>query len=178
MSGFVPTLIDKSEQVLSPWVTLVARSYEGDGAPRVFHSLKQADYVVVLAITSDGRIPLVRQYRPCWEAETLEFPAGLLETNELPEQCAQRELREEVGLVCTDGLLQLAVLKPDTGRLENRLWCYFAPNVALLPDWSPESGVSREWATVDELMTRVSAGTFDHALHVAVLSIAMIRRLI
>ncbi len=49
---------------LSPYVTLVAREVQVAGRAEIFHSLEQADYVTVLAITNDGRIPLVRQFRP------------------------------------------------------------------------------------------------------------------
>lgn len=42
-----------------------------------YHSLRQTDYVSVLAVTDDGRVPLVRQYRPALEKFTLELSGGL-----------------------------------------------------------------------------------------------------
>jgi len=53
--------------------------------------------VTIVPVDGDGRIWLVRQYRHPARQELLELPAGTLEDGELPEECALRELREEVG---------------------------------------------------------------------------------
>lgn len=53
---------------------------------------------VVIPITEDGELYLVRQYRKPLERTLLELPAGKLDSNECPEECARRELKEETGL--------------------------------------------------------------------------------
>src|SRR5208282_2994260 len=40
---------------------------------------------------------LVLQYRPPLDAITVEWPAGLIDANESPQEAAVRELREETG---------------------------------------------------------------------------------
>jgi len=45
----------------------------------------------------DQQILLVRQYRYAIGQETLEIPAGKIDPQELPFDCAVRELREETG---------------------------------------------------------------------------------
>lgn len=174
--------LSASEQVVSPWVTLVARTVvsDEDAVPRTFHSLKQADYVSVLAVTADGRIPVVRQYRPTAEGLTLELPAGLLEPDETPELCAHRELAEECGLALPPGgrLVPLPLMRPDTGRLENRLWSFFADGCEPIADWRPEPGVAVEFFAAAEFWRAMAAGTFDHALHVAVVGQAVLAGLI
>jgi ADP-ribose diphosphatase len=54
--------------------------------------------VVIVPVDRDGRIWFVRQYRHAAGIELLELPAGTLEENETPEECAAREIREEIGL--------------------------------------------------------------------------------
>lgn len=45
----------------------------------------------------DGNIILIRQFRISIERELIELPAGRLEPNENPVECAARELEEEIG---------------------------------------------------------------------------------
>ncbi|SFT35728.1 ADP-ribose pyrophosphatase [Lachnospiraceae bacterium XBD2001] len=52
----------------------------------------------IVPITKDGKILLVRQFRPALERYTWEIPAGQKDSvGEDPLQCAKRELREETG---------------------------------------------------------------------------------
>lgn len=44
-----------------------------------------------------GKVILVKQYRPAVGRELWEVPAGTLEPGESPQECAARELQEEVG---------------------------------------------------------------------------------
>lgn len=53
--------------------------------------------VVIVPIDSEGNVLLVRQYRYPTEQTLLEAPAGVIEGSESPDDCAQRELQEEVG---------------------------------------------------------------------------------
>lgn len=53
--------------------------------------------VAVIALTDDGKLVLVHQYRCSIEQVTLEIPAGKLEPGEDPQHAAARELVEETG---------------------------------------------------------------------------------
>lgn len=53
--------------------------------------------VAIIPILRDGRILLVRQYRYAVGKELLEIPAGTIEADESPQECAMRELSEETG---------------------------------------------------------------------------------
>src|SRR5688572_425763 len=55
--------------------------------------------VVILPVTADGRIVLVRQYRPAIGRSAWELPAGTLKPGENVEKAAVRECHEEIGLI-------------------------------------------------------------------------------
>ena len=52
---------------------------------------------VGIVALQDDHLLMVRQYRYAIGQETLEIPAGKLDSQELPKDCAERELREETG---------------------------------------------------------------------------------
>ncbi|RKQ18007.1 NUDIX domain-containing protein [Ureibacillus endophyticus] len=56
--------------------------------------------VAVIAITDEGKLILVEQYRKALERSIIEIPAGKLEPGEAPEVTARRELEEETGYGC------------------------------------------------------------------------------
>ncbi|MDR1042709.1 MAG: NUDIX hydrolase [Clostridiales Family XIII bacterium] len=53
--------------------------------------------IVIIGITDEGKVPMVRQYRKAAESTVLEIPAGKLEKGEDPAEAAEREFREETG---------------------------------------------------------------------------------
>src|ERR1043166_7435712 len=85
---------------VSPWMHVIERKAEftAGAKPEIYHAVGQLDYLTIVALTPDGRIPIVRQYRPAIEAFTWELPAGLVEHGEEPADCCKRELMEETGL--------------------------------------------------------------------------------
>mgnify|MGYP003531748490 len=58
--------------------------------------------VAVIAITDEGKLVVVEQYRKALERSIIEIPAGKLEPGELPEVTAARELEEETGYGCNE----------------------------------------------------------------------------
>lgn len=175
MSGSAPDLIvERQETVLSPWVTLVARTVLSPQGSGVYHSLRQADYVNVVAETAAGQIVLVEQFRSAVECFTLELPGGLLEANEAPLDCAMRELAEEAGFRASEPLVPLGSFLADPGRLENRIWGYYAGRVEAIPGWQPENGVTRKLLAGAEVMTAIRSERFN-GLHVGLLALAALR---
>lgn len=69
----------------------------GDGALHDFHVAESPDGVTVLALTRDGNVVLVEQYRVPMRGLTLELPSGIVDAGEEPAEAGARELREETG---------------------------------------------------------------------------------
>lgn len=53
--------------------------------------------VALIALTEEGKLLMVKQFRKALEKEIVEIPAGKLEAGENPEDSAIRELEEETG---------------------------------------------------------------------------------
>ncbi|SDH37174.1 NUDIX hydrolase [Alteribacillus bidgolensis] len=53
--------------------------------------------VALIALTEEGKLLMVKQFRKALEKEIVEIPAGKLEAGENPEDTAIRELEEETG---------------------------------------------------------------------------------
>ncbi len=67
------------------------------GATTELEIVRHPGAAVVVPITADGEVVLVRQYRYAVGGWLLEAPAGKLSPGEAPEACARRELEEETG---------------------------------------------------------------------------------
>jgi len=82
---------------------------------------------LIIPVTNDGQLVMVRQYRTGANAVLLEFPAGKLDKGEEPEKCALRELAEETGYVASKirRLMQVHPVPP---------WCTELVNVFLAED--------------------------------------------
>lgn len=167
-------MITKRETVFrTRWFQVEAKHLDADGEP--FYSLKLPDYVAVVAYTTQGDMVLVRQYRPAIEGATLELPSGLVDGADDAEATARRELEEETGYRAGE-LQHLGTLYPDTGRLQNRLWCYLAKNVKPIPGWKPEEeGIQTVLMSPSDVNAATLDGRFRHALHLAALHLAVAR---
>ncbi|MEK6249724.1 MAG: NUDIX hydrolase [Planctomycetales bacterium] len=72
-----------------------------DGRESKFEIIRHPGGAAVLPFLPDGQVLLIKQFRPAIGTMVYEIPAGRLEPNESPEECAGRELIEEVGYCAT-----------------------------------------------------------------------------
>jgi 8-oxo-dGTP pyrophosphatase MutT (NUDIX family) len=172
----------KSRQVttISPWMKVIAREVEftRDASPEIYHAVDQLDYLAILARTPDGRIPVVRQYRPALEAFTWELPAGLVEKDEDPAKASARELLEETGYPARAVHALGAPGSPCTGRLSNRIHSFFIETGERVADFKPEPGMTVALKTPAELAAMIKAEEFVQQLHLGALMLAELRGLL
>jgi ADP-ribose pyrophosphatase len=117
--------LSKTAVFVTDWFTLVEKRFADSPSSAPYFALETSDYVSVVPLTQNDELVLVRQYRPAVEERTLELPSGHVDPGETPIGAAARELMEETGYVA-DTIEEIGVIRPDTGRLSNRLWCFFA----------------------------------------------------
>ena len=68
-----------------------------NGRPGVRELITHPGAVAIVALDDEQNVLLIRQFRLGAGAVLVELPAGTLESDEQPEVCAVRELREETG---------------------------------------------------------------------------------
>lgn len=83
--------------------------------------------VAVVPLTSNNEIILIKQYRYPVEEVLIEIPAGKLDKDEAPGDCAKRELQEEVGVV-GGNLVHLTSFHTTPGFSNEFLHLYLAIN--------------------------------------------------
>lgn len=81
--------------------------------------------VVVMGFLADGRILLIRNYRYSIGQKLIELPAGTLEKDEDPMNCAGRELLEETGYLA-GRLKPLGSFFASPGILTEKLYAFAA----------------------------------------------------
>jgi ADP-ribose pyrophosphatase len=100
----------------SPWFAFrLDKVRLPDGAEIEYGVLEGRSVAVVLAITADGRMPFVEQWRQPLGALSLSLPGGMVDPGESPEVAAARELFEETGYRA-EGLSRLLRTHPSPGR--------------------------------------------------------------
>lgn len=128
------------------------------------------DFAVIVPVTEEGNVVLVRQYRHGVEEVLLELPAGCMEAGEEPEISARRELAEETG--CTGGEWEfLFKLSPDASKSSNYAWCFLAKGVRRTQVQHLDETEELEIVEmpVSEVREALDKGQFVQAVHAAAL---------
>lgn len=91
-----------------------------------YYVLEYADWVNCLAITDDGRVIMVRQYRHGIGKTILEIPGGTMDkTDPSPEFAMKRELLEETGYDF-EKLIPLGSIAPNPASSNNLTHMFLA----------------------------------------------------
>lgn len=174
--GEYPKIKSRRTIDISPWMKVIEREVEfrAGARPELYHAIGQQDYIAIVALTPDGRIPIVQQYRPAVERKTWELPAGMTEPGEEPARTCERELLEETGYPAK-AVHALGSFAPCTARLSNMVHTFFVET-----DWRPpgagvEAGLELNLVSPAELGAMIYSGEFSLQLHIGALMLAGMR---
>ena len=172
MSDF-PRIKSRQTIDISPWMKIIEREVEfaAGATPELYHAVGQQDYIAIVARTPDGKIPIVRQYRPALERFTWELPAGLVDKGEAAAETCRRELMEETGFPAK-AVHDLGSFAPCTARLSNQVHSFFVECGPRASDAAVESGIELKLVSPAELAGLIRAGDFTLQLHIGALLLA------
>ena len=171
-----PKIKGRRTTTVSPWVAIIEREVEftPGAAVELYHAVGQQDYIAIVARTPDGKIPIVRQYRPALERFTWELPAGLVEIGEAATETCKRELLEETGFPAL-AVHALGEYAPCTSRLSNMMHSFFVETGARAEGHPAESGIELKLVTPAELAALIRSGEFVLLLHIGAILLAGLR---
>ncbi|MHB9149498.1 MAG: NUDIX domain-containing protein [Thermoleophilia bacterium] len=134
------------------------------GEEHDFVVLESMDWVAVVALTEDGRLVLVRQFRHGLREVTLELPGGLIDPGMTPEQAARAELRQETGYGGGEWT-ELGRLAPLPAVFTNQMHVFLARGVRLQgdPEPDPAEDIAIELVLVEDARGMVARGEIVHA---------------
>ena len=161
------------------WFIRVQRAtfLDPDGTPFERDIVRHPGAVAVVAVTAEGAVVLVRQYRPALDRWLLEVPAGTCDVDgEPPETTAARELAEEVGYAADRlDLLTRAAVTP--GFCDEIVHVYLATGLHPVPtdrQGAEESFLEVVEVPLDRFDTMVDDGDVIDAT--TILGVALARR--
>lgn len=111
---------------------------EGKNTNSVREIIEHPGGSVIFAIDEDEKILFVKQYRYALKQHLIELPAGKLEKNEHPLDCAKRELVEECGFVAQNWQ-SLGFIFTSGGILNEKLYLFKATNLKFVGS-KPDDG--------------------------------------
>jgi len=149
------------ETVHQGWFISVSRAtfVDPDGVTFSRDIVRHPGAVAVVAVTEEGSVVLVRQFRPALNQWILEIPAGTCDVeDEPPEATARRELAEEVGYAAGRlHLLTRCVITP--GFCDEYATIYLATGLTRVP--SERQGVEERFMSVVEVPLAEFDGMVD-----------------
>ena len=144
-----------------------------DGREARFEVVQHPGGAAALPVLEDGRLLLIRQFRPVAEDYIYEIPAGRLEPGEDPAGCVGRELEEEIGRRAGQ-LESLGYLYSSVGFCNEKIFLFIARELEQTETALEEDEFIEPVALgVDEVLELISSGGISDAkTQVAVLRYA------
>ncbi|MDA0149356.1 ADP compounds hydrolase NudE [Vibrio sp. LaRot3] len=171
-----PEILDKNTVAQSRLFAIEAIDLRfSNGELRTYERMRPSGRhaVMMVPVTEQGEILLVKEYAAGTERYELGFPKGLIDEGETPEQAANRELKEEIGFGAHDlTSLKQVVLAPS--YFSSKMTLFVAQDLypEQLEGDEPEPLEIVRWplAQAEELLTHLD---FNEARSITALLLAL-----
>ncbi len=164
-----PRLISSTKVYQAKKFSVTEDLYDVAGKGEIDRStVRHGGAAVIVPRSADLRFGLVRQYRYALEQDLLEFPAGTIEYGEPPENCAAREIEEEIGFRA-ERLIPLGSFFSAPGFCNERLFAFLAEGLTQSATKYDHSELISDvsWLTLAEIKTAIKNGEILDAKSIA-----------
>lgn len=161
----------------SPWLRLYSEHVRLPNGVEIsdFYRIDMAAYVSIFAVDEQQRVALVEHYKHGPQHVSIELPAGYIESDDAPLASAQRELREETGLV-SDDWQPLGEYFIDGNRGCGRMYAFLAQNARSIGATAhePTELIRLHMKPIDEVYNLWLSGEISNAPMMAAVGRALV----
>jgi len=165
---------ERREKILDCHIFSVWKSYckapgaQNDSGVGTFSLIDARDWAIVIPVlsTPDGdKFVMVWQWRFGSKEMSLEFPGGVFEPKENPEQAAARELQEETGYK-PGKIKKIGAFSPNSAIMTNRVHFFLAEDLIDTGKQNLDADEYVEVALIDanEAIKGMGQAPYTHAL--------------
>lgn len=134
-----------------------------DGREARFEVVQHSGGAAALPVLADGRLILIRQFRPAIQDYLYEIPAGRLEQGEDGVTCVHRELQEEIGYRAGQ-LESLGEIYSSVGFCNELIQLYLARDLQQVErSLEPDEFIELQIMTLEEALGLVRNGRLRDA---------------
>jgi ADP-ribose pyrophosphatase len=161
----------RSETVADCRVFTVRKDFcerDSDGEEHSFFVVENPDWVNVIALTENGNIVLIEQYRHGSEEVILEIPGGMVDAGESHSVTAARELLEETGFAPRE-MIPLGRSRPNPAIQNNWIYHYLALDceIAETTKFDEHESINIRLVPLAEIPKLIADGAITHSLVIA-----------
>ncbi|WP_407397268.1 NUDIX hydrolase [Treponema sp.] len=172
------TRLSKKEVCKTPVFTVTSRhNRSASGVEGDYIVNECPDWVIVIAEKDDSFL-MVKQFRHGEERLSIEFPGGVIDAGETPEQAAARELLEETGATASS-LVHLGSMNPNPALFANHFHVYLATGLTFSGKQELDHDELLDYLELPkkDVLKKMGSAEYPHALMCSAAALYMARSL-
>ena len=163
------------EKKLSKWISLVTKEVKFNKKKHIYHFIKSLDYISILAVMKNKKIPIIQQFRPAIEKYVWEFPGGLVDKKLSLKKIAIEEIKEETGLT-VEKIIKMKTCYSDLGRIINKIHFFYAECSNKINPVK-DKYIKVKFVNYNNLVKLIKENKFQSPYHISLLTLAKIKDL-
>ncbi len=168
----------KKSILKTPVFTVTERFSEGpDGISGTYIVNEAHDWGIVIPVHNENFL-MVKQWRHGEMALSIEFPGGVIEENESPEEGAERELFEETGAKAGK-LTHLGTMNPNPALFANHIHVFLAEELVFSGNQNLDSDEFLNFMEIPqkEVIKKMGSPEYPHALMASALCLYLAKKI-